>query len=409
MKKPFNWPLAVSPFTLRDRFKVARRIMRYDRYTMGEKVEELEEKFSKLADARFTVACSSGSAANQILFEVWKHNNPGETAVVIVPAVTWVSSVSPAIMAGFAIKFCDINRTDFSFDYTKLDELLASLAPHRVIIWATALIGFCPDMECLRHLAAQHGAELFLDSCENTLSREMGRSILASCGMTTTSLYFSHQVVAIEFGFVFFESERDWETARMFRNHGLSRSLPMMNRRRTDAERQNPFVDPSFLFAISGTNSRPSEIHAMFGLLDFERIPETSSHRAKLYARFWDKMKVGGFHDPHARPLFHEGGLASFTHEISDTHSAWVLPIFHTGSGVERLKATLNEAGIETRPIIGGNLLRQPPFKCYGSPTDFPNAEWVHNQGFYVGLHKGVTPAMIDGLVGMLGDWMASK
>jgi CDP-6-deoxy-D-xylo-4-hexulose-3-dehydrase len=59
----------------------------------------------------------------------------------------------------------------------------------------------------------------------------------------------------------------------------------------------------------------------------------------------------------------------------------------------------LNSKKIETRPIISGNLLRQTCYKQFGDYKDFPNSEFLHTNGFYVGLHPKVTKTQIDSLI----------
>jgi len=55
---------------------------------------------------------------------------------------------------------------------------------------------------------------------------------------------------------------------------------------------------------------------------------------------------------------------------------------------IDKIKGFAEELGIETRPIVGGNLLRQTIFQEYGDYKDYPNAEWFHKYGIYVGLYK---------------------
>ena len=48
---------------------------------------------------------------------------------------------------------------------------------------------------------------------------------------------------------------------------------------------------------------------------------------------------------------------------------------------------------IENRPIISGNFLKQPALKKYKfsqKSNDFPNANYVHEFGFFVGLKNKV-------------------
>lgn len=372
---------------------------------MGERVAELEARFSEFSGMH-ALMVANGSVANQLVFELWKVKHPDEPLpLVIVPAVTWVSSISPILMAGFPVQFCDVNLIDFSFDYGALERQMESATARgqRVIIWPTALIGFSPDMARLRRLAAKHGADLYLDSCENTFSRlpteegyvwadAMGGdpltgSILASADITTTSGYVSHHWSTVEGGLVFFRYQDDYDLGRLFRNHGLTRSLPADHPLRQQIQRDNPTVDPQFLFALAGTNMRPTDVHAMFGLRDFERIPQSREHRNRIYRLFHDLLD----HDAYYLP------------PLSETHVGFCLPIFVRREGaLPEVKAALAGAGIESRPIIGANLLRQPPFKAYGRPEDFPNAEWIHWHGTYCGLHSGVTEQMVRDLTDLL-------
>lgn len=403
-QSPFRWPLAVSPFTLWDKLSIAKWLITSDRYTMGARVEELEAKFSEYSGAH-ALMVANGSLANQLVFELWKVKNPlAPKPLVIVPAVTWVSSITPALSAGMNIQFCDINLTDFSFDYEALEKILNEQAHRRIIIWPTALIGFSPDMHRLTEIAKKHGASLYLDSCENTFSRVPNHfsvfqnmdgsptssiSILSSCDMTTTSGYMSHQVTSLEAGFVFFKNREDHDLGRMFRNHGMSRSLPPDHYLRRAIENGSPEVDPAFLFALPGTNLRNTDVHAVFGLRDFARIEASKAYREMIYDLFWKQLDRSLYYLPSKQ----------------DSHSAFCLPIFRGDKKIGFVKEALSNYGIEHRPIIGSNLLHQPIFRKYGKPEDFPNAEWLHQRGCYVGLHSGVTPAMVRELTDLL-NWL---
>ena len=53
----------------------------------------------------------------------------------------------------------------------------------------------------------------------------------------------------------------------------------------------------------------------------------------------------------------------------------------------------LDKMGIENRPIISGNFLKQPAIKKYKftqKSSDFPNANYVHEFGFFVGLKNKI-------------------
>lgn len=400
---PFSWPLAVSSFNLADRLAVAWWLFTQDRYTMGKRVEELEAWFSHYSGMH-ALMVANGSLANTLVFELWKVKHPGQFPLIIVPAVTWISSITPPILAGMDVEFCDINCEDFSFNYRRLEDQIQAARKRGVediIIWPTALIGFAPDMAQLQGIANTWKADLFLDSCENTFSRisaftsifrnmdgtpTSSMSILASAEMTTTSCYLSHQICSVEGGFVFFRHKEDCDLGRMFRNHGMVRSLPKDHPVRRAIEKDHPKVDPQFLFALGGTNLRPSDVHASFGLRDCRRAEESRTHRVEIYQQFHSQLDPELYYLP----------------PLSDTHVGFCLPVFTKRENLFEVKSALADMGCETRPIIGSNLLHQPPFQGYGKPEDFPNAEWVHQHGTYVGLHEKVTPRMIGWLTDTL-------
>jgi CDP-6-deoxy-D-xylo-4-hexulose-3-dehydrase len=55
---------------------------------------------------------------------------------------------------------------------------------------------------------------------------------------------------------------------------------------------------------------------------------------------------------------------------------------------------------IETRPILGGNIIRQPFMKnAKIKTTELTNADIIHNNSFYVGAHPGLTVEMREYMV----------
>ena len=53
----------------------------------------------------------------------------------------------------------------------------------------------------------------------------------------------------------------------------------------------------------------------------------------------------------------------------------------------------LDKLGIENRPIISGNFLKQPALRRYSirqKSEDFPNANYVHEYGLHLGLKNKI-------------------
>lgn len=389
-----NWTLASDSFTIWDRIKVALFVLnKNNQLTMGKKVEEFENIMTEKYGVQ-ALATSSGSSAIQLIFELWKQRNPEKfkNSLVICPVVTWISSISPAVMAGYNIQFCDVNLEDFCFDYAKLERILEDNKNKNLIIWPTALIGHCPDFDKLKDLAKRYNAELWGDFCENQFSTYKGESIFSQVDISALSCYFSHMCTSVEFGFVFFKDTKEYEYAKMLRNHGLTRSLDSGSFLRKKIEVENERIDQQFLFGMLGTNLRPTDCHAIWGLQDIKRADKYKQHRKEVYRYFWKNLDSGKYYLPNYDYIGYE----------YQEHVGFCLPIFRRDSKIEVVKKLLNNNGISTRPLIGGCLTLQPSFKQYHNADETPNGMWIHEHGAYVGLHYHIKRKHIDKLVDFL-------
>lgn len=393
-KSTKRWELAHDSFTVKDRRKLANFVLNAEnQLTMGPKTKEFEGLMADYARGVYPLAVSSGSAANHLIFELYKQKNPEKfkNSLVICPVVTWISNVSPVIMAGYEIKFCDVNLNDFSFDYDKLQKILEENKTRNLIIWTTALIGHCPDMEKLNNLAQTYNAELWMDACEAQFCSYNNQSILSLTRFASLSCYFSHCVTSIEFGFVFFKNRDDYECGRMLRNHGMIRSLDEDNAYRQEIETKYSNIDKQFLFAMLGTNWRPSDMHAVWGIEDMKRVVEYKFLRKKVYHHYCNKVNKEKYYVPNYKGQ-----------NKNCEHVAFCIPIFRKDDKINEIKKLLSEERIMTRPIIGSCLTLQPIFEQYHSDAEFPNGLWIHNHGAYVGLHNNIKNRNVDKLINIL-------
>ena len=119
-------------------------IKKNKRLTQFKKVKEFEKKFSKWNNSKFSVFVNSGSSANLIIVQAakeyynWKSNDE-----IIVPAVTWPTTVTPVIQSGLKPIFVDVNLNDFSYNYKKLSSAITKKTK---AIFVAHLIGFPSDI-----------------------------------------------------------------------------------------------------------------------------------------------------------------------------------------------------------------------------------------------------------------------
>lgn len=375
LKNNMNWPLNDSNFTIKDKLKIASFFLGKNRWTQSKYVDLFEDKMATYVGAYATFV-SSGSAANTLVANYYKEKLGVRN--VIVPATTWATSVSPFILAGYKVYFCDVNEDNLAMCPQKLGEAIENIEG-KTLIFPTSLLGYNIEYDKYFDIIEENdNLYLAVDNCENTFGKQDGEHVCSKT-ISTTSTYFGHMLNSVEGGFVFSQNQSESDYFRMARNHGMTRGV---------VTNFNDSVDDLFSFQELGSNFRNSDINAFIGLLDFERKNEYAALRMELSEYFFSKLRYDFWR-------FHDTELGS--------NYPFCLPIIHGKSKIcERARGICQALGIETRPIISGNLLRHSAFRNYGNASDYKVSEFLSTNGFYIGLHSGVSKSMIDKLTGEL-------
>jgi len=373
------WPLMNNSITWRDKYELIKFILLSDRFTNGPKVREFEEAWSKWIGSEYSLYVSSGSTADYLLISAVKelYKIP-DGSKVLLPACTWVTNVSPILQMGLAPVFCDISLEHFSFDLEKLPK-----DKDIRIVFVTHLLGIDAPMEALKEL---YPNAIFLeDICEShgvespTGVRRGGTSSTAS----TFSFYYGHHMTTIEGGTISTNNKELYELMRMKRSHGMARE--MSPDYYLKAAREHPDIDPRFLFLTDGHNFRNNELGAVLGLSQLKRLDASIQIRRANYEFFVNELKE----------------LSDYFYIPSDsyTNSSFCLPLIcKKPELMKKLKRAFESAEIENRPIVGGNLLRQPFLAKY-KHIKAPNADILNDNGVYVGNSQYVTLQMISRLI----------
>lgn len=358
--------------TLRDRIKMAKFILTSSRLTQGKQVAKFEEQWAEYVNAKHALYVTSGSTANLLLVSAWKElNNIPDGAKVIVPACTWVTNIAPIIQCNLTPVFCDINLIDFSFDINALQHIAEEHSDIRAI-FVTHLLGFPAKVGEFRKMFPN--ADILEDVCESHGSvLENGKFAGTFDVGGTFSFYFGHHMTTIEGGMVVTDNTELYDLMRMKRSHGLARESSNF----TEYSHHYPDIIPQFLFMTDGFNFRNHEVCAVLGQSQLKRLDDMIDKRNRNYRLFWDE--IYNHSEKFYIPAFHSR-MSSFS-----------LPLICKESKLRNcLEDLLKEYNIEYRPIVSGNLLKQPFLKGY--KADCPNADILHTNGLYIGNSHFVKP-----------------
>jgi len=385
------WKLQEDALTETDLNALVDFIRSKERFTQGPRIREFEQSYAKWMGSKYCVMVNSGSSANLLLIGAVKELNGWQDGdEVIVPAVTWPTTITPVMQCGLKPVYVDANLTDLSFDY---DQLAKKITPRTRGIFVAHLIGFPADMDKLLAITKQHNLTLLEDCCESQGAKWKGEKV-GTLGLAGTfSLYWGHHMTAIEGGLITTNSEELYHMLLLKRSHGLARELPPELHAGIAA--QYPDIDFKFLFLTDGTNFRSTELNAILGICQLARLDDFIRIRNRNFRRYVELCRR---YPDDLIPL--DGA------EVSSFAFAF---LFKNRAKKAAFQKTIGEAGIESRPLIGGNLMRQPFLRKYYRPAEFPNADFLHENSFYIGNHQFVTDERLDVLDGLMQKFFGQE
>ena len=366
------WKLQENILEQKDKNKLVEFINSTDRFTQFEKVKKFEKKWSQWQGITFSTFVNSGSSADLIMMDAIKeYYDIPDGSEVLVPAVTWTTNITSVIQAKLKPVFVDINLNDLSFNYDLLKKAVTSKTR---IILITHLIGFPANLTMIKEIAEKKNLIILEDCCESHGAVFDGEKIGNHGVASTFSFYWGHHMTTIEGGMLCTNNEELNDLFILKRSHGLARELSP--EKHNYYKEKYPEIDFNFLFLSHGYNFRNTELHAVIGIEQVNHLNEyikIRNNNHKKYLKIVEKISDKLY-------ILDSLGISSFC-----------LPfIFKIKNDKEVLKQKLLEYNIESRPLISGNLLRQPCFKKYGNYNDFLNAEIIHNNAFYIGNNQFV-------------------
>ena len=302
-----------------------------------------------------------------------------------------MTSVAPIIQNGLQPIFMDVSLEDYCIDTNDL-ETIQYLFPDIKLIFTTHLLGFHSNVEKLQ--AAFPNAVVLEDCCEaHGVKDQYGNRSGSNSLGATFSFYYGHHITTIEGGFISTNDYEFYTLMRMKRSHGLAREAGQES---FDIFKSiYPDIVPSFLFVTDGYNFRNTEIGAVLGLEQLKRLDKNIDIRNNNYKEYYDILCT--------RPdLFHVPSCKL------DQMSSFALPFVCKSKEIYNiLIQKFKENKIEYRPVVAGNLLKQPFLSAYRFRYHKKkyNVDIIHDLGLYVGnshsvnkKHLKVLRQIVEGL-----------
>lgn len=361
---------------------------RIPKLTNGPKVVEFENEWGNWLGTKYNLMVNSGASANELTMLALAHIvGEGE---IIVPPLTWISDISSVLFAGHKLVFVDVNLTNLSFD---LEKLKAAITPKTKAIFLTHVLGINGLTDELINICESQDILLIEDVCESHGTTFKDKKVGNIGFASNFSFYFAHHMSTIEGGMICTNNHQFYQVCRALRSHGMTREMTDLSMRQ-QIIKNNPDLNPDFIFLRPSHNFRSTEINAVLGLSQLKKLDAKNQERRENFDLFISNLNPEKYH-------------VAINTEGNSNYAFIVILKDPNMQKRDILENKLRDNGIEFRRGLsgGGNQMRQPFFKSvYNDFSNFPVIEHIHNYSWYIGNYPGLEEVKIFKLLYVLNQ-----
>lgn len=365
-------------------------IKRTKKLSFGEECEKFEKNFAKWQKRKFCIFVNSGSSANLALIQSllnlgWiKYKD-----FIGFSAVTWSTNVMPLIQLGLRSVPVDIETDTLNVSSEQLVKVIKKYPLKAFFL--TNLLGFCDDIDEIRSLCKKRNILLFEDNCEALGTVYKGKK-LGNFGLASTfSFYVGHHMSTVEGGAILTDNEELATMLKLVRAHGWDRNLDFAKR---DEIRKKFKINSNFYsrytFYDLGFNLRPTEVNGFIGNYQLQFIDEIIKKRVANFIKVVNAIhkKIDMYHTVRYKHI--------------ELISNFAVPVICRSKKIRGNLVQRCRGKIEIRPIVGGDMTKQPFFNKYMrdfSLDNYSNAKLLHEQGLYFGNNPELTEEELEKII----------
>lgn len=387
-----SYPLIKNNITKKDLKTVINFLKNDDpRLTQGENVKLFENKWSEWLGVKHSIFVNSGASANLISISLLKYYYP-EGGEIIVPPLTWSSDIISIIRNGFTPIFVDICNSNLAINPNLLEK---KISERTRCIFLTHAQGYNGLNNKILDIIKNNKIWLIEDVCESHGATFKNKKLGSFGNLSNFSFYYAHHLSTIEGGMICTNNDEYNDLLRAFRGHGMVREMTD-TRIKDKWIRDNPNLNPEFIFAIPGYNMRSTELNAIIGISQMSRLDENILSRNKNNIKFISSLDKNIFYTN-----FDLVGQSNYAFNL----------IFNEKDFKKRdkLEKNMKLANIEFRrgSAGGGNQIRQPYLKEFvrqEKPENYPVCDHIHYFGYYIGNYPELDHKSINYILDVIHD-----
>lgn len=403
-------------FTPGDRITYASRV--YDReemvnladsalefwLTSGRWTDEFEEKFAEYLGVHDVALVNSGSSANLLAFMTLTAPELGERAIkrgdeVITVAAGFPTTVTPMLQYGAVPVFVDVTIPQYNIDVNQLEAAFVEGKTKAVMIAHT--LGNPFDLAAVKQFCDKHNLWLVEDNCDALGSEYSLNGRVYKTGtvgdLGTSSFYPPHHMTMGEGGATYTNNPKLARIMRSFRDWGrdciCKAGQDNRCRHRFDGQfGELPYgYDHKYVYSHFGYNLKATDMQAAVGCAQLIKFPNFVERRRHNWERLHTALE----------PVQDELILPE---PVANSNPSWFGFLMTCQEGVnrERVVPAIEDAGVQTRMLFAGNIVRHPCFDsirgtdAYRVSGSLDVTDRIMRDTFWVGVYPGMTDEKID-------------
>lgn len=375
--------------------------------TSGRYTDQFEKEFAAYLGVAHCSLVNSGSSANLLAFmtltsPLLKERQIQRGDEVITVAAGFPTTIAAIIQYGAVPVFVDMKIPQYNIDVTQLEHALSDKT--KAVMIAHTL-GNPFDLKTVKEFCEKYNLWLIEDNCDalgatytiDGLTKKTGT--IGDIG--TSSFYPPHHMTMGEGGAVYTDNALLNRIIRSMRDWGRDCVCPsgrdnLCGHRFDRQYGELPLgYDHKYVYSHFGYNLKATDMQAAIGCAQLKKFSSFVEKRKYNFNRLKNGLK-----ELQDRLILPEA--------CPNSDPSWFGFLITCKEGTDKNKVVqyLEEHGVQTRMLFGGNMVKQP---CFGEMKksgagfrvvgDLSVTDQIMHDTFWIGVYPGMTDEMIDYMI----------